>query len=517
MMKKIREKISNKFLIERAARDREASSLANAKSQELSTVDKQGDIQPALDDDLTQEGNKFTPLWLVTLGLIFMVLGFVLGQFSQSNRNWLMNLGNLANQSDPQLGIKSPHLGSILPVETISVSPVDSYQMSRSFTGSIVARSTSQLGFERSGKLIRIDVNEGDRVQTNTPLAYLDTDNLKAQQQELLAQRNQAIAKLEEMQAGPRSETIASAEASVRNISSQLELAETKRSRRETLYQQGAISREQLDEAASETNVLQASLDRAKSELNELLAGTRAERLRAQEAAVEQLDARLTNLNIELQRSMLKAPFDGTVSVRKVDEGTVVSPGQTVLSLVENRIEARIGVPISAAERIQLGTIQSLQVGQNTYQAEVSSILPVLDSNTRTLTMVLTLDESANNQVSPGQIARLEITELIPTEGYWLPTTALVQRGRGLWSCYVLGQPAQLNTTFDPTNTFHIERRDVEILKTESDRVLVRGTLQSGDRVIANGTHRLVPEQLVYPSEKLPEQPAIRSQIDWKK
>ncbi|MBE9169283.1 efflux RND transporter periplasmic adaptor subunit [Pleurocapsales cyanobacterium LEGE 06147] len=435
-----------------------------------------------------------------------MVLGFALGQLNQSNQNWLSNLENfLANQSDRQLEIKRPHTGSILPVETISVNRVDSYQMSRNFTGSIVARYTSQLGFERSGQLIRISVEEGERVQTDSPLAYLDTKNLKAQQQQLLAQRNQAVAKLEEMQAGPRSETIAAARASVRNVFSQLELAERKRSRRERLYQQGAISREQFDEAASETSVLQASLDQAKSELNKLLAGTRSERIKAQEAAIEQLDASLANLEVELEKSILKAPFAGTVSARKVDEGTVVSPGQTVLSLVENRVEARIGVPISAAERIQLGSIQSLQVGQTSYQAEVSSILPVLDSSTRTLTIVLTLDESANNEVSPGQIARLEIAELIPTDGYWLPTTALVQRGRGLWSCYVLGKPAQLESTASgTTNTFHVQRRDVEILHTESDRVLVRGTLQSGDLVIANGTHRLVPEQLVRPSEKLP-------------
>ena len=42
-----------------------------------------------------------------------------------------------------------------------------------------------------------------------------------------------------------------------------------------------------------------------------------------------------------------------------------------------------------------------------------------------------------------------------------------------------------------------VERRDVEILHTESARVLVRGTLQEGDQVIVDGIHRVVAGQNV--------------------
>lgn len=80
--------------------------------------------------------------------------------------------------------------------------------------------------------------------------------------------------------------------------------------------------------------------------------------------------------------------------------------------------------------------------------------------------------------------------ESIAADGYWLPVAALVRGGRGLWSCFVLSEP-------DGSDTFQVLRRDVEILQTERDRVLVRGTLQSGDRAIINGTHRLVPGQRV--------------------
>ncbi|NET68800.1 MAG: hypothetical protein F6K63_32165 [Moorea sp. SIO1G6] len=134
--------------------------------------------------------------------------------------------------------------------------------------------------------------------------------------------------------------------------------------------------------------------------------------------------------------------------------------------------------------------------GQKTYPARVSSILPELDSSTRTLTVVLTLDRDAVREVSPGQVARWKLAETIPTAGYWLPTTALVQGVRGLWSCYVLGELAESDLS-GATHVFSVKRRDVEILQTQSNRILVRGTLQPGDQVIVGGTHRLVPGQQV--------------------
>ncbi len=400
--------------------------------------------------------HKLNKLSVLQSGTILLLSGFCIFLLSREGRNWRLNFPNvLANQPNQELNSQAPFSGNILPVETIRVNPVDSYQVLRSYTGSLIARRISELGFERSGQLIRFTVDEGDWVQAGTPLVYLDTRNLLAQQRELLAQLAQEQAQLKELEAGPRSETIAAARASLRELSSQLELARKKRSRREALYGEGAISREQLDEAASETSVLQARLEEAKSQLDELLAGTRRERIEAQQASIQQLDARLASLEIELEKSILKAPFSGTISARRVDEGTVVSAGQPILRLVEDgAIEARIGVPVTAADKLQLDSEQSLQIGQKTYPARVSSILPELDSSTRTLTVVLTLDQSAVREVSPGQVARLKLAETIPTAGYWLPTTALVRGVRGLWSCYVLGESYS-------ENIFQVESRDV--------------------------------------------------------
>lgn len=104
--------------------------------------------------------------------------------------------------------------------------------------------------------------------------------------------------------------------------------------------------------------------------------------------------------------------------------------------------------------------------------------------------VVFNLDRSAMSQINPGQTVRLEITEEIDTEGYWLPTSALTQGIRGLWTCYVLSESEE-------REDYQVKQHSVEILHQQGDRALVRGTLQSGDSIVANGIHRLVPGQRV--------------------
>lgn len=410
-----------------------------------------------------------------------------------SGHNWFPNFPIPGTQPSTA-AIRSSHSSNILPVEVLSIQPESSYSVQRNYTGTIASGRTSKLGFERTGQLVNVRVNAGDRVEAGKILADLDTQSLQIQAREFQAKHDQAVAQLHELQAGARPETIAAAEAAVRRLEAQLDLAQTQRDRRQTLYHQGAVSLEQLDEAMSQVNALQAQMDEANNQLQEQLAGTRKEQIQAQMAVVEELAARQENLTVEQEKSGLIAPFSGTIGDRFVDEGTVVAAGQPIISLVEaGMLEARIGVPKTTAEQLHLGSSQQVQVGEKIYSAELTAILPEVDASTRTVTLVLQLEPAATTTVSPGQITRLQLAETIPAQGYWLPTTALIGADRGLWSCYVLGEAVSV----DGSKAFEIEQQRIEILHTEGDRVFVRGTLQAGDRIILNGIHRLTPGQLV--------------------
>ena len=421
-------------------------------------------------------GKKQVQNWQLAIASILLLgTGFVLGQ----------KLSSPTTTAQPVASKQT----NILPVKTTVIEPVQSYSTTQTYTGEVAALRTSEVGFERGGKLVEVLVEEGDRVSRDIPLAKLDTANLEAQRQGLIAQKAQASAVLAELSNGARREQITAAQANVRDLSQQLELEKLKSSRREYLYGEGAIAREELDEIAFNQKALNERLANAKSNLDELNNGTRIEQIQAQQAAVDRLTAGIKDLDITIAKSTLKSPYDGIVAARNLDEGTVIQAGQSVLRLVENtQPKVKIGVPINVANSIQPGSQKQVTIGGREYNATVSSILPEVNTATRTRTVVLKLSPSAASQVSPQQIARLKVTQDSSVEGFWLPINALVKSDRGLWSCYAL---------VESEGNSIAERRYLELLETEGDRVLVKGTVQPGDEIIIDGTHRLIPGQIV--------------------
>ncbi|MEM9214809.1 MAG: efflux RND transporter periplasmic adaptor subunit [Cyanobacteria bacterium P01_F01_bin.150] len=384
-----------------------------------------------------------------------------------------------------------------LPVQTLVLESVPAYQVERTYSGKIVARRSSDLGFEQAGTLVDVLVDEGDAVAKGEPLARLDIRSLEAQRQQLEAQRRQAQARFQELQIGPRQEDISAAQATVDDLQAQLALARLQQQRRDNLYSEGAISLEARDEAAFGAEALTGRLNQAQSQLDELQAGTRVEQVSAQDALVDEVEAALKNLDVSISKSTIYAPFDGRISLRWLDEGAVVSPGQAVIRLVEgSALEARIGVPSQMANRIITGSQHTIDVNGQVVSGRVTALLPELDDASQTVTVVMTLLTDA--QLSIGKLAigttvRLTLQDEQNEIGYWLPTSALVAGEKGLWSAYVLNEPD--NQTED--NLYQVSRREVEVIYTESDRVFVRGLLQPGEELITSGTHRLVPGQLV--------------------
>ena len=389
---------------------------------------------------------------------------------------------------------------TLLPVSMMVAEAVDSYQVERFHTGEIQARRASELGFERSGELILVGVEEGDAVLAGQVLAQLDTRTLAARRQQVIAQRDQVAARLQELQEGPRPEQIEAARAAVVDLEEQLALSQLQQERREDLYRQGAISREQLDEVAFAGEALAARLRGAESQLQELETGTRVEQLTAQQAQVEQLQAQVAEIDVELSKSQLIAPFAGRIGARRRDEGTVVGAGQSVLRLVEDgELEAWIGVPISAQAAVPVGSQHPITANGTTYEAVVTGILPEVDDPTRTVTVILRM--APGSAVTVGQTVRLRLQETVPgAEGFWVPTTALAPSVRGLWSVYTLRSVDAVDQPPRPdpdVEVFQVARQEVEIIHIEGDQALVRGTLQSGDAIVKDGVQRIVSGQWV--------------------
>lgn len=371
-----------------------------------------------------------------------------------------------------------------MPVGVEVATPVDSFLRERVYTGTLVAKRRSVLSFEISGKLIELAVDEGDRVEANQMLGRLDTRRLTASKLQAEADLMQATARLRELEAGPRVQTIAAARAEVQSLAAQRDVAELRLRRREKLVRTNAVSREEYDEALYDYRAAAARTDVGQKTLDELEAGTRQEQVDAQRAQVGALEARLADIKHQLDDAVLLAPYAGRIAQRRIDEGTVVAAGAPVFDLIEDdSLEAWVGVPPRSAKNVAVGDALELNIDGAKYNATIQSIRPELDAQTRTQNVVLRIEKPAG--LVAGQVARIGVREPVQMTGFWAPTEALTPDRRGLWSLLVAGDDGLAAA------------RPVEVIENDGDRSFVRGALEAGEQIIVEGAHRVVPGQAV--------------------
>lgn len=385
-----------------------------------------------------------------------------------------------------------------MPVSVMTLAPTGEIHLSRTYTGVIRAEQRSDLGFEIAGTIKQFFVDEGDQLSVNTPIAALDTDSLEARKQAIVAQLAQAKSILAELESGPREETIAAARAVRDAAHFDVELAKSSFQRRARLFDQAAISQDEFEQSKFGLQSAQARLESAQEQLDELESGTRQEQIDAQQAAVRQLEASLAEIDVTLRKSVLQAPFAGTISQRYLDPGSIAAPGTPVVRVVSSQnLEARIGLPADIVAKLQIGDRHDLLVDQQKYPATLIAKLKEIDPTTRTQTVLwkLNLDQNKDLPVS-GQLCEIEIEQTMTTTGFWVPHTALTKGIRGLWSVMALAPESATSNQSSP-GRFRVEKRDVEVIRTETNRVLVRGTVSAQDRIVREGVHRIANGQTV--------------------
>jgi HlyD family secretion protein len=207
------------------------------------------------------------------------------------------------------------------------------------YNGAIVASGTveateADLGFQLAGRVERIAVREGDRVEQGQELAWLDRAELQARRRAAQAQAEAAQAMLAELERGFRSEEVAQGRAAVRAAQQRMNdaLRDVERSRR--LYDGGAVSRELLDKHETAYELAKADYESTVEQLQILETGPRQERITAQRAALEQAEASVAQIDAALDFAVIWAPFGGLITVRHREPGETVPAGAPVLTLM---------------------------------------------------------------------------------------------------------------------------------------------------------------------------------------
>ena len=205
---------------------------------------------------------------------------------------------------------------------------------------------------------------------------------------------------------------------------------------------------------------------------------------------INELNRQLDNINREIEKATIKAPYAGTVVGRNIAVGQVVSAGMAVLDLVDEKsftIEAKV------ATRIANGMVRGAQVwvliDDQPFLATITTVSPTAKgaSRTRMVTLSLVDDQSIEN-LNAGDTVELRYWTQTGKSGFWLPYSALQQQTTGLWSAMVVeGQGDELIAKV----------RTLEVVQLQDQLALVQGSLEQGDRVVINGLNRIVPGQKI--------------------
>ncbi len=190
-----------------------------------------------------------------------------------------------------------------------------------------------ELAFNASGRLARVLVQEGDRVEAGQLLAEIDTEQLRhavAEAQARVAAQRQVVAELE---AGSRPEEIRKAEADVAAARADVANATRSHERLKSLAEKNFVSQQQADDARFALDAAQARLKAVGETLRLLVVGPREEDKAAARATLSALEASLALARRRLEEGSLHAPSAGVVENRILEPGDMASPQKPVLTL----------------------------------------------------------------------------------------------------------------------------------------------------------------------------------------
>lgn len=231
-------------------------------------------------------------------------------------------------------------------------------------------------------------------------------------------------------------------------LDSQQKLAADKESRRRQLLDKGNISPEDYDVAMNELNAIRGE--------------------------VQLIQARIL-------KTELRAPFDGSIGLRYVSEGSYVSPQTRIASLQRtSSLKIDFSVPERYAGSVRPGQTIYFRAAESSRRAEgtIYAVEPKIDPSTRTV-LIRARAPNPEGSLAPGAFAEVELILREIPDAVMIPTEALIPDIEGHKVYVVQGGAAA-------------ERRVQIGLRTEKDVQIVKG-LQAADTVITTGILQLVP------------------------
>jgi RND family efflux transporter MFP subunit len=302
--------------------------------------------------------------------------------------------------------------------------------------GTVRAAETSQLASQMMGNIIELRAHEGDRVQRGQVLAVIDDAQPRAAVDRATAAES-------------------AAEQGVSASDSDLALAQSTLQRYQNLYDKKSVSPQEFDEVKARYQAALAHRDSA----------------RADQA---QAKAALAQARTSFSYTRIVAPFDGVITEKKADPGTLASPGLpvfTIEGLGHYRLESTVNENdlryVQMREQVPV-VVDALENAE--LKGKVAQIVPAADPGSRSF--LVKIDLPADARLRSGLFGRAQFSRG-KRLSLLIPQTAVVARGQ-LQGVYVL----------DPTKIASL--RYITLGKNNGAEVEVLAGLQEGERLVVN-------------------------------
>jgi membrane fusion protein (multidrug efflux system) len=233
---------------------------------------------------------------------------------------------------------------------------------------------------------------------------------------------------------------------------------------------------------ASARRALAADVFRRTQELARKQVSAVAELDRAR-AELDAADASVEIAKVELDRTEIRAPFDGSLGARRVSPGDRVD-SDTVLVQIDaiDRLQLRFTLPEAAVGLARTGMQVGLSVASfpgERFEGEVFFVAPALDPENRRIGLKAWVP-NPGHRLRPGMFANLDAEVERIDAALIVPESAIVYDARGpfVWR---LGEG---NVA---------ARADVALGPRRAAGVVIRSGVASGDLVVSAGTHKVFP------------------------
>ncbi|MBS1795424.1 MAG: efflux RND transporter periplasmic adaptor subunit [Acidobacteria bacterium] len=370
-------------------------------------------------------------------------------------------------RKEPAAPAKTPTPETVgVPLAKVSKSSMENYYEA---TGTVKAKSTTQVAANMMGRIVSLPFVEGDSVARGQVLVEIDN-------RESLTQRQKAEAGLKEAQAAlvEIDRSAVAANAGVKTAEANKVLAEQTFARFKELYERRSASGQEYDEAKSRLNAATSEVERAKASVQTIL--SKKQQINAR---MEQARADIENTKVYTDYSRVVAPVAGVIVKKFAEQGAIASPGVPLLAIEDSsqyRLEA--AVEESKSKLVRLGNRVSVRIdalGTGEFFGTVAEILPAADAASRTYTVKIDLPANPLLKTGLYGLARFPLSE---KEALTVSQTALVERGQ-LSGVYVVAP--------DGTAQFRI----VTVGKTADGMTEILSGLSDGDEYVSADAARV--------------------------